>query len=87
MESLQRLADLAPGHEALRAELPEARMLAARQRQQQGGGRARVVAPGGGAAAPLGQGGEGEAGGDEDPVDAEPMDGVDMTTRVYMPNT
>jgi hypothetical protein len=49
VEALQRLAEIDPGHAALRTELPETRMLAAQHRQQQGGVRMTVVA------APAGQ--------------------------------
>ncbi|KAI8468630.1 MAG: hypothetical protein J3K34DRAFT_522752 [Monoraphidium minutum] len=94
VDSLQRLAAASPGHAALQKELPEALMLAARQRQQQGV-RMHVLGGGGGGGGDGGGGGGGAAaapGGDEGGgggggEDAAPMDGVDMTSRVYMPNS
>lgn len=112
VESLQRLADIDPGHQALREELPEAQMLAARQRQQQGSVRMQVLPAGAAAGEPAGEGpatrergggarrgggaGAGAAGGGSnyagyagaiaDGIDSAPMDGVDMTQRVWMPN-
>lgn len=97
VENLQHLAEVAPGHEALQKDLPEAMMLAARQRQQKGGVRMQVVSANGGGAgaqdAPAGaEPGPGAAQGagddfaDVDAVDVEPMDGVDITVRVWRPN-
>jgi hypothetical protein len=87
VKSLRRLGEVAPGHEALRTELPEASMLAARQVHQQGGVRMRVVAPGADGET-AGEGVSGGAGSDDDvdPVDLQPMDGVDMTSRTFAPN-
>lgn len=69
-------------------------MLAARQRQRADGGRVRVVAAGGAAvSAAAGGGGSGGgaagrqvaagegAGTGMDPVDAQPMEGADVTAR------
>jgi hypothetical protein len=67
-------------------------------RQQQGGLRMRVVdseaETGGGTGGSGGSGGSGANGAgaddssnaDVDPVDLEPMDGIDMTARVYAAN-
>ncbi|GBF88735.1 hypothetical protein Rsub_01636 [Raphidocelis subcapitata] len=92
VECLGRLAELEPGHEALRAELPEARMLASRCAAA-GGVRMHVLGGdgggggGGGGNEAAGAGsGEGGGGGDLGGGDG-PMDGVDMTARTWAPNS